>query len=323
MICYQDLIYQNNQFKELCNQKINCNSFLFESNDQLFLENFSYCYAQRIFCDSEFFKPCKTCINCQKVQLLKHSDLKIYPKNNKNIVVEDVKDLIEDVILTPVEGSVKVYIFNNFSSATIQAQNKLLKILEEPPINTYIILNVCNINKVLPTILSRCKKIRLLKLSKEELNLVLNKSSGDESDIILDVCQGSLTKAVNYFNDSEFLKIYNACITTLLEMKDSRKLLKYANMFNNKKNFDIALEIFESIFRDLLMIRLNKHELIENINITNELMSISSLLDADALDLLIKKIYAIRKQLEFNCNFVLLIDNFLLYYLEVKYLCNK
>lgn len=320
MIKYQDLIYNNNQFKELCNQEISCNSFLFESSDEILLENFSYCYAQSIFCSNKKNKPCKSCIQCQKVNLLKHSDLKIYPLNNKNILVDDVKDLIENIILTPIESEVKVFIFNNFSSATIQAQNKLLKILEEPPKNSYIILNVTNINKVLPTVISRCKKIRILPPSKTELEQVIN----SQYKTVLDVCQNSLTKAINYSSNDEFLNVYKNCFKTLLEMKDSRKLLKYVNMFNtSKKTFEMSLEIFESIFRDVLMVRLNKSEFVQNVNSLNELITIASFLDADALDLLIKKINEIRKQLDFNCNYVLLVDNFLLYYLEVKYLCNK
>ena len=63
-----------------------------------------------------------------------------YIKSNKNILVDDVKNLIEDAVLTPVESDKKIYIFKNFSSANTQSQNKLLKILEEPPKNVYIFL---------------------------------------------------------------------------------------------------------------------------------------------------------------------------------------
>ena len=144
MIEYQNLILQNSQFKSLCNQPLNCNSFLFESADEIFLNNFSYCFAKYIFCNNLQNKPCNLCIQCQKVGLLTHSDLKIYPKNNKNILVDDVKDLIENINLTPIESDYKVFIFNNFSSANQQSQNKLLKILEEPPKNSFIILSQSN-----------------------------------------------------------------------------------------------------------------------------------------------------------------------------------
>ena len=107
-------------------------------------------------------------------------------------------------------------------------------------------------------------------------------------------------------------------------MRDSKQLIKYSTMLSvSKQVFEMSLEIFESVFRDILMIRLNKLNLIKNNNIYEKLLQIASSLTADAIDLIIKKIYAIKKQLEFNCNYVLLVDNFLLYYLEVKFLCNK
>ena len=326
MIEYQNLVLQNNQFKNLCNQDLNCNSFLFESNDEIFLNNFSYCFAQHIFCNNKQNKPCNICISCQKVSLLKHSDLRIYPKNNKNILVDDIKDLIENVNLTPVESDYKVFIFNNFSSANIQSQNKLLKILEEPPKNTFIILNVTNINKVLPTVLSRCKKIRLLPLSKQEIQnyVSLNNLSDSEKESVLDISQGSLTKVLNYANNDNFISTFSNCLKTLTDMRDSKQLIKYSTMLSaSKQIFEMSLEIFESVFRDVLMIRLNKPNLIKNNNIYEKLLQIATTLTSDAVDLIIKKIYAIKKQLEFNCNYVLLVDNFLLYYLEVKFLCNK
>lgn len=326
MIEYQNLVLQNNQFKSLCNQQLNCNSFLFESNDEIFLNNFSYCFAQFIFCTNTQNKPCNSCIQCQKVGLLKHSDLKIYPKNNKNILVDDIKDLIENVNLTPIESEYKVFIFNNFSSANIQSQNKLLKILEEPPKNTFILLNVTNINKVLPTVASRCKKIRLSPLSNEEIknNVSLPNLSDSGIQTIVDLSGGSLTRALNYANNEDFIATFKNCIKTLTEMRDSKQLIKYStSLSKTKQSFEMALEIFESIFRDVLMVRLNKPNLIKNNNIYDKLVLIAGALNADAIDLIIKKIYAIKKQLEFNCNYVLLVDNLLLYILEVKFLCNK
>ena len=114
MIQYQDIILNNNQFKSICNQKLSCNSFLFESNDEIFLQNFSYCFSKYLFCTSNENKPCNNCISCQKVSRLALADFIIYPKNNKNILVDDIKNLIENVNLTPMESNIKVFVFNNF-----------------------------------------------------------------------------------------------------------------------------------------------------------------------------------------------------------------
>jgi len=325
MIEYKDLVQNNSQFLDVCSQEINCNSFLFESNDEVYLQNFAYSYAQFLFCTNKQNKPCNNCISCQKVSLLKHADLTIYPKNGKTILVDDVKDLINNVNLTPIESDKKVFVFNNFSQATPQAQNKLLKILEEPPKNTYIILCVTNINTVLATILSRCKKIRLKPLKNEELNSVLNSTISQQNALAeLNIAQGNLTKLLNYSSNSMFITTYNNVFKTLLELKDSKKLIKYSCLFNaTKTTFEMSLEIFESVFRDIILLRLNKQNLVKNTANLTQLIDVSKDFNCDMADLIIKKIYAIKKQLTFNCNYVLLVDNFLLYVLEVKFLCNK
>lgn len=278
-------------------------------------------------CEGEGARPCNKCSQCRKVELLSHSDVILYPKNNKNILVDDVKNLIEDVILTPVESDKKIYIFNNFSSANTQSQNKLLKILEEPPKNVYIFLCVTNINKVLPTILSRCKKIRLEAMSNKEVLSCLPQSerfTEEQLSTILDFSQGSIEKALSFCASDEFLKIYNSCIQTLIEMKDSKTLIAYSTKFSkDKQTFETALDIFELLFRDVLMLRLGQEDLVKNKNILDKLAELSSDFDSDAVDKIIKRIYFIKKQLSFNCNYVLLIDNLLLYILEVKFLCKK
>jgi len=258
--------------------------------------------------------------------LLSHADVTIYPKSNKNILVEDVKDLIQNINLTPIEGDKKIFIFKNFSSANTQSQNKLLKILEEPPKNAYIILCVSNINKVLPTVLSRCKKYRLLPLSDEQMKEYLSNVLLDSNSLntILDFSAGNIEKALNFNNDSCFMTAFNACLDALLNMKDSKTMLKFSTPFSNdKKVFECALDIFEIMFRDMLMARFSKFNLVKNKNLISQISALAMQFDADAIDKIIKRLYLIKQQLLFNCNYVLLVDNLLLYILEVKFLCNK
>ena len=320
---YDEIILSNEQFGTLCNEEISCNSFLFESSDEILLSNFSYCFAKFLLCSGEK-KPCNKCLNCEKVNLHSHSDIKEYPQNHKNILVEDIKDLIDKIYLSSIESDKKIFILNNFSSSTIQAQNKLLKILEEPPLNAYIILNVNNINKVLPTVLSRCKKIRLNALSDETIEKIVESNDEYQKTAIVALSSGNLTKAITYKQDKNFWNLYNSCLNTLIEMKDSKSLIKYSsNLSLQKENMETILEIFESFFRDLLLIRLKQNYLVKNKNILDKLLTISNEYNCDSIDLIIKKIYEIKKKLDFNCNATFLLDNFLLYVLEVKFLCNK
>lgn len=87
-------------------------------------------------------------------------------ESNKSIGIEDVRVLQKSVFLKPIRSSKKVVVIKNAHTATIQAQNALLKLLEEPPANTLIILTASKKEFLLPTILSRCSVIE--EVSKEQ-----------------------------------------------------------------------------------------------------------------------------------------------------------
>ena len=82
-----------------------------------------------------------------------------------------------------------------------------------------------------------------------------------------------------------------------------------------------VFEIMESVLEDILYIRLGRHNLIVNKHIKDRLVALADKYSADCVDLIVKKLYEIRKQIDFNCSRNGLIDNLLLYILEVKYLC--
>ena len=318
MIEFGNLIENNKQYKDLISQKQNCASFLFSSQDEVLVSNFCYMFAKFLLCSGEN-KPCGVCESCKKVDLLSHSDLIIYPKNHKGILVDDIKNLIENVYLSPIESDKKVFVLNNFSLATIQSQNKLLKILEEPPKNVYIILGVTNESKVLPTIFSRCKKIRLNKLDDNDIKFALQEKANES---VVDLSSGDLTKAIKFSSDSFFLDCYNNCLDTLKNMKDSKMVLNFsAKLVSKKGEIGTVLTILESFYRDMLLIRLRQEQLVKNQNILGDLRVISQDYDADAIDKVIKKLYEVKRAVDFNCNESYLMDNLLLYILEVKYLC--
>lgn len=103
----------------------------------------------------------------------------------KSVGIEDVRNLQKKVILKPFQGKEKAVILESFSGITIEAQNALLKILEEPPANTNIYITTPNKDLLLPTILSRCKIVDLKdkssELSQEEniqyLNILISLTS--------------------------------------------------------------------------------------------------------------------------------------------------
>ena len=82
-------------------------------------------------------------------------DVKVHPKNAEKLLVADSNEIVSEAYVKPVNMPNKIFVINNFDVSTEEAQNKLLKILEEPPKNVYFLISAMSEEKVLPTIKSR------------------------------------------------------------------------------------------------------------------------------------------------------------------------
>src|SRR3989344_8254921 len=95
----------------------------------------------------------------------------------KSVGIEEVRGVQEKIYLKPIKSKTKAIILKAYNGLTIEAQNALLKILEEPPNNTIILLLTETVSQVLPTILSRCKNIAIddkrEKFSKKERDQII------------------------------------------------------------------------------------------------------------------------------------------------------
>ena len=98
-----------------------------------------------------------------------HVDIINYRSNKASFGVDDVRNIIEEVYKKPFEGDKKVVIIHEGNKLTIQAQNALLKTIEEPPSGVYIIILCESLELILDTIKSRCEIYKLPPLTKEEL----------------------------------------------------------------------------------------------------------------------------------------------------------
>ena len=102
-----------------------------------------------------------TCDECIRVRHRTHPDVRIIdPESATGYLVEQVRELIEDVSLAPVRGSAKVYIITNASLLRREAANALLKTIEEPPAGVVFILVGRTVDAILPTIVSRCQRVQ-------------------------------------------------------------------------------------------------------------------------------------------------------------------
>ena len=137
--------------------------------------------AAALFCRGEH-KPCGSCNQCRKVLERNHPDVEYYggDGSRRSFHIDTIRQLRQNAWLLPGEAPCRVCVLCGAENMTDQAQNALLKILEEPPEHTVLILTAENRSMLLPTILSRVQTIRLEPLTPAEILPVLRERCPDQ-----------------------------------------------------------------------------------------------------------------------------------------------
>ncbi|MBQ3420128.1 MAG: DNA polymerase III subunit delta', partial [Romboutsia sp.] len=186
--------------------------------------------------------------------------INIYPDGN-SIKIAQIRNLQTDIIIKP-HKNYKIYIINQADSMTIEAQNALLKTLEEPPEYAIIILITSNNEALLDTIKSRCEIIKFLPISILDLNnYLINKGiDKNRAQLLSTFARGSIEKAVELSESADFA-IMRDEIQTYIEImldKDIIDILEIpTSMDKYKKDAISILDMLINYFRDIMLIKEN------------------------------------------------------------------
>lgn len=187
------------------------------------------------------------------------SDCLFFPSSDKKFVVEDAEKIAEECLLKPVEGERKLFVISDFAEATPPAQNKLLKLLEEPPAGVFFLLGATSVFPVLSTVLSRVERLEIPPFSIDEICEVLKseyKNAGytqTEFELCAAASGGSLGTAQSTLEGGEEKKLvesaFSLCLTT---GKTLPALAKTVGECKRKKEF---LSLLRLLFRDALLLK--------------------------------------------------------------------
>lgn len=137
--------------------------------------------ARSLVCDHDLLS-CGNCIDCQKIEKHSYGDFIFISGKEESIKKGQIESIQNRFSKSAIEGKNRIYMIENIENASSEAMNSLLKTLEEPSPGIYAILTCQNINKVLPTIQSRCQVIQLLPDSKLNLKRQLLDNNVYEED---------------------------------------------------------------------------------------------------------------------------------------------
>lgn len=223
-------------------------------------------FAMTLLCEKGGSEPCMTCHSCKQVMSGNHPDL-IYVKHEKpgSIGVDDVREQINDTIMIrPYSSYYKIYIVDEAEKMTVQAQNALLKTIEEPPSYAVIILITTNQEAFLPTILSRCVQMKLKPLKDFTIKSYLTQNlhiAEKDADICAAFARGNLGKAIHLASSDEFRELFQKVMVLVKKVgtMDISMLLDCIREMK-EQNFDIGevLDLMQLWYRDVLMFKVTK-----------------------------------------------------------------
>lgn len=204
---------------------------------------FAKAFSAALLCENQ---GCFSCSDCKRVLSLQHPDVHLVESDKKTISVDLIRELLEEVPISPYEGKKKIYIIRNFGTATPQAQNALLKTLEEPPENVIFLLLCSQAEQLLITIRSRCREIKLGNANADIILKQLEILFPDNPNNLKSAkeCDGNIGQAIELVSSEEYWELYNY----VKQILDAKSMAKCASMLEDKKEeIDTILKILENI----------------------------------------------------------------------------
>ena len=261
-------------------------SYLFIGTQGIGKKKIAKEFSKAILCLNK--NECNSCKSCIEFDSENNPDFQIIEPQGTSIKIEQIRELQKKVAEKPIISDKKIYIIDECDKMTKEAQNCLLKTLEEPPQYVIIILIGANESAILSTVKSRCSVIHFQNISDEEISTYLKQNLNVEikDDLLLKACGGSIGKAIQLKdNQDTYLELQK--ILSNLGKTDIIDIFKHTQILYNKENIQKMLEYI------------------------NIVLLIYAKQDARYADC-IKVVEETKKRLNFNTNFDRTIDNMLL-----------
>ena len=281
--------------------------------------------AAALLCRNKGERPCGKCSSCIRTYNNEHPDLitieKGVPltnevrKNKTTIPIDDIREMIRLSSVYPFEGGNRVIIISNAEDMTQQAQNCLLKILEEPPANTFFILTCSHPEKLLLTVKSRCRCMKMPPWDEEQIISILTDCGIDKARACLAAksCHGSISHAKQLADDENYWKLREDIAASFFGSSERSSIISVSSRWkDNKADAEKLFDVLEEYVRIMLQCRIEKKE-DERINSFSEKWKrFAAEADYKRFVVLLSKISEARKQYVSNVSMQAIVERLLL-----------
>lgn len=300
-------------------------------------------FATAIMCEEGGLEPCLKCESCKKIINNCNPDLiKLVRDTEKKadiIRIDEIRlQIVESMYERPYNGNHKVYIIEDADKMNVQAQNAILKTLEEPPEYAVLILTTTNVERLLPTIISRCIVLNMRPVEDELIKQYLRERGrllDTGIDIVTAMAGGNVGKARLLSEDEEFNEFQESIIDILKDLPKTgyRRILeaveticvltgkdkKSKNKKKSKYQGEDVLDLFILWYRDVLLYKATGE--IDNLifrNYTTEIALQADYFRLDGLETVFKEIEDARGKIKSFINYEAIMELLLINIQEIS-----
>ena len=249
-------IIGNEKIQELLKNAIKNNkashSYLFIGTEGIGKKLIAQEFSKALLCLGEN-KYCNTCKSCIEFDSQNNPDFNIIEPDGNSIKIEQIREIQRKVAEKPIISSKKIYIINDSDKMTTEAQNCLLKTLEEPPEYITIILIGTNENAFLSTIKSRCTIIHFQDIPEDKIQKYLSEKEGIhiQDPYILKAFGGSIGKAIQLQDKQEQYTQIQQILVNLKNMDIIEIFQKSQILYDSKEEITNLLQYINTILLEL------------------------------------------------------------------------
>lgn len=281
-------------------------------------------FAMTLLCENKGPDPCNNCHSCKQANSGNHPDIiRVTHEKPNTISVDDIREQVNNTVaIKPYQGPYKIYIIDRAELMTPQAQNALLKTIEEPPEYAVFMLLTENAEVLLPTINSRCVMLKLRNIKDTLIKRYLMEHL-QIPDYKADVCtafaQGNVGRAIMLANSEHFNEIKEEAVQLLKyihEMELGEVIAAVNNITAYKLEITDYLDIIMIWYRDVLLYKATKE--IDKVVFKDQINSIKEQAKTssyEGIETILKGLEKAKTRLKANVNFELVME---LLFLTIK-----
>lgn len=247
--------------KAIQNNKVS-NTYILNGEDGSGKMLLASIFAKTLQCEGHGIEPCNHCKSCMQMDGMNQPDIIYVTHEKASIGIDDIRIQVNnDILVKPFMSKYKIYIIDEADKMTEQAQNALLKTMEEPPEYAIIILLTDNINRLLSTILSRSIVLNLKAVPTKEIISFLMQRKGVPdymAEISAQFSRGNVGHAIKYATSDDFIESKDAVLKVLKhidEMELYQIMDAVKGFAEHKLDMNDYIDLMLLWYRDVLLFK--------------------------------------------------------------------